>query len=240
MPTDSDRSHLFKAVRTLSLLPYRLRFGHERGTFPPFGQGRLLDVGCGTGDYLSSMAALGWNCYGCDISEPALTIARRKVPRAEIHCGTLEKLPFERLSFEAITLWHSLEHLHDPLGALKHIHGLLAPNGILVVAVPNIDSIEARVLGIRWVEIDIPAHLFFFSVKTLRGLLQRAGFECLRVRPQIHASTVSDALGFLLDDLMQIGRSNQRMLLYYMLFPIVAVSYTLGNWGCIEVLARKR
>jgi SAM-dependent methyltransferase len=237
--TAAPSGRLFKAMRALCLLPYRLRFGHEGGTFPPFGQGRLLDVGCGTGDYLSAMAALGWQCCGCDISGPAVTVARRRVPHAKIYRGTLDGLPWGRDSFEAVSLWHTFEHVQDPVGTLKRIRDLLVPGGRLVVAVPNIDSLEARALGGRWAEIDIPGHLFFFSVQTLRALLGRAGFAGLRLRPQVHPSTVSDALGFLLDDLLGIERSCQRRWLYYMLFPLTAASYALGNWGCIEVVASK-
>lgn len=237
--TTSSGGCLFRAVRTLCLLPYRLRFGHESGTFPPFGQGRVLDVGCGTGDYLAAMSALGWQCAGCDISATAAQVTRRRLPHAKIYDGTVDELPFKPDSFETVSLWHTLEHLQDPLGALKRIHDLLVPGGRLIVAVPNIDSLEARILGIRWAEIDIPGHLFFFSVKTLRALLEKAGFTCKRIRPQVHPSTVSDSLGFLLDDFLGIERSRQLLWLYYLLFPLTAVSYAFGNWGCIEVVASK-
>jgi SAM-dependent methyltransferase len=230
---------LFRAIRYGCLLPYRLRYGSQTGTFAPFGQGRLLDVGCGTGDYLVTMASLGWKCSGIDVSETALSLAHGKVPGAKLHRGTVENAPFPRQGFEVVTLWHTLEHLPDPLKALDRIHDLLAPAGRLLVAVPNIDSFEAKVLGSHWLEMDIPGHLYYFSLKTLRTLLEKAGFKCAQSRPQIHPSTVSDSLDFYLDDLLGVRQSRQRRWLYYMLFPLIAASYAFGNWGCIELAAVK-
>ncbi len=231
--------HLLRFIKKLCLLPYRLRFGDEGGTSLPFGEGRLLDVGCGIGDYLTAMAPLGWECFGCDVSEPALKVARSRLPKATLVCGTLEECAFQPASFAAVTLWHTLEHLEDPLGTLEHVYRLLVPDGRLVLATPNIASLEARMLGSRWAGIDVPFHLFIFSVETLRALVKKAGFECTRLRPQVHPSTVSDALDFYLDDLLRVKQWRQRMLLYYLLYPATAISYVLGNWGCLELTAVK-
>jgi SAM-dependent methyltransferase len=237
--TSAASNPLVKAIRYGCLLPYRLRYGIETGTLKPFGRGRLLDVGCGAGDYLAAMASLGWECSGIDVGETALSLAHGKVPGARLHRGSIESASFPRQAFEVVTLWHTLEHLPDPLKTLDRIHNLLAPEGRLLVAAPNIDSFEARVLGSRWLEMDLPGHLYYFSLKTLRALLERAGFECARSRPQVHPSTVSDALDFYLDDLLGVRQSRQRRWLYYMLFPVIAASYALGNWGCIELTAVK-
>lgn len=231
---------LFQSVaKALCLFPYRLRFGSEKCRLAPTGEGRLLDIGCGTGENLQAMARQGWRCFGCDPSEAALRDARQKVPQAVLSLGRFEKLPFENSSFEAVTLFHSLEHFSDPAGALGRVRNLLAPGGRLVIALPNIDSWEARLGGRRWVEMDIPGHLFFFSASTLSDLLGKTGLRVLRIRPQAHPSTVSDAAGFFLDDLFRIPRSRQRLWLYILLYPATAVSYALGNWGCIEVIAEK-
>lgn len=229
-----------QGLKALCLLPYMTRFGKEGFHLRPFGRGRLLDVGCGTGDFLRQASALGWSCTGCDVSETALRKARERVPGAKLLVGTLEPLTLPPSSFEVVTLWHTLEHLPHPLGTLREIHRLLAPEGKLVAAVPNLDSWEARILGSRWMEIDIPGHLFFFSPKSLRGLLLTAGFADVRLRPQVHPSSVSDALGFYLDDLTRAPRPRQRMWLYYALYPVTALSYAAGNWGCIEATAEKR
>jgi len=236
----TERKGIFKVIKTLCLLPYRLRFGLETGTFPPFGGGRVLDIGCGTGDYLAAMSALGWQCFGCEVSEAALTVARRRLPQATLYHGTFEEISLKHDFFDAVTLWHTLEHLEDPLGILKHIHDLLVPNGRLVVAVPNIGSFEARIFRTRWDGIDVPYHLYLFSIESLRRLLQTAGFELIHVRPQAHPSTFSDSVGFFLDDLMGVKQSKQRLWLYYALYPFVTLSYAIANWDCIELTAVKR
>ena len=226
-------------VKACCLWSYRWRFGHERGTVPPFGQGRLLDVGCGTGDYLAAMAALGWQGTGCDVSGPALAAARRRVPGAAWHQGPIEAMPVGPVAFDLITLWHTLEHLPNPVETLRHLRTRLAPGGRLLLAVPNIESVEARMFGRRWVEIDMPSHLLFFSTATLQAVLGQAGLVCTRIRPQVHPSTVSDACGFLIDDLLGLQRSRQRLWLYGALYPWTVMSYALGNWGCLEVTAMK-
>jgi len=236
----TPRQGLWAVAKALCLWPYRLRFGDERGTFPPFGPGRLLDVGCGTGDYLAAMTALGWQGTGCEISEAALAVARRRIPEVAWHHGEVETLPAAPGTFDAVTLWHTLEHLPDPRGTLMRIRTLLSPQGRLIVALPNLDSWEAKWLRRRWVELDIPSHLIFFSTTTLQAMLGQAGFTCTRIRPQVHPSTVSDACGFLLDDLRGCSRSRQRPWLYGLLYPPTVLSYALGNWGCLEVTARTR
>lgn len=235
-----SRGRLFAAVKALCLFPYRLRFGREGVAFSPFGRKRFLDIGCGTGEYLESMRALGWACFGCDVSEAALSVARARLPHASLHAEKLEHLDFQPASFEAASLWHTLEHFENPLKTMACVHNLLGPGGLVALAVPNLESLEARILGMRWIEIDIPGHLFFFSVRTIRALLEKVGFECLSIRPQVHPSTVSDSVGFLLDDLLGAKEAHQRMHLYYLLYPLTVASYLVGNWGCIEVVARKR
>lgn len=230
---------LFRTAKTLSLLPYRARFGVEGVLFPPFGQARLLDIGCGTGEYLAAMARCGWRSSGCDISDAALAQARLKLPYAQFYRGALEDLPFGPGSFEVVSLWHTLEHLPDPRNALERVYWLLVPGGRVIIATPNLDSVEAYLLGVRWAEIDIPGHLFFFSKASLHALVRETGFDVISVRPQVHPSSVSDAVDFLLDDLLGIARLRQRRLLYYALFPLTAMSYVLGNWGCIELIATK-
>jgi SAM-dependent methyltransferase len=185
------------------------------------------------------MAPLGWRCFGCDVSETALGIARSRIPQAQLFNGGVESLPFAAGSFEAVTLWHTLEHLENPRRALERIYQMLAPRGRLIVALPNAQSMEARLFGRRWIEVDIPGHLFFFSIRNLKALLEVSGFRLVRVRPQVHPSTVSDSVGFLLDDLFGLQESRSRPALYRALFPIAAFSCAVGNWGCIEVTAQR-
>jgi SAM-dependent methyltransferase len=117
----------------------------------------------------------GWQVTGIDASAAA-------VQRVREHLGLralVGSLPHEGLvgaEFDVITLWHSLEHVHDPLNVLRETHRLLAPGGKVVVAVPNIDSRPFHWFGPSWFGLDLPRHLTHFSPHTLCKMLIRAGF----------------------------------------------------------------
>src|SRR5262249_36333153 len=116
--------------------PPRGRPGKERQTLPWVGEGRLLDFGCGGGSYLEGMPRQGWPVTGLDAS-------RRAVQRVRAELGLpalVGSLPHPELapdSFDVITMWHSLEHVHAPREVLREARRLLAPGGRLLVAVPN-------------------------------------------------------------------------------------------------------
>lgn len=158
----------------------------RRGTLPFPRPGRLLDFGCGGGSYLARMADLGWQVTGLDASDEAV-----RTVRAELGCeallGTLPHPDLAPGSFEAVTLWQSLEHVHDPLGVLREALRLLVPGGVLVVAVPNFDSPARGWFGERWQGYDLPRHLTHFTPGTLGGMLRAAGFRVGAVRGLVHA-----------------------------------------------------
>jgi len=239
VPDAPTLGKLGRMVRDMLVWPYRMRYGSEAWDLPPFGRGRLLDIGCGTGHFLQVAHSKGWRCYGLDISPSGLETACRRGCSEDLFCGGLESIPFRHDAFEMITLWHTLEHMPDPAGTLARLRDLLTPAGRLVMAVPNLDSIEARFLGRRWIEIDVPGHLFFFTPRSLRRLIENTGLRWVRMRPQLHPSSVADAVDFLIDDLTGAVRCSQRLYLYRLLFPLVALSNVFGNQGCIEVMVEK-
>jgi SAM-dependent methyltransferase len=158
----------------------------ERKTFPVEGKGRLLDFGCGGGSYLARMHHQGWQVTGLDISPDAV----RRV-RDELHLPALVgSLPCWELasgSFDVITMWQVLEHVHAPLEVLQDAHRLLAPGGKLVVSVPNIDSLPFRLFGSCWLSLDLPRHLTHFTPNTLHLMLERAGFRIWPIRMVRHS-----------------------------------------------------
>jgi SAM-dependent methyltransferase len=95
--------------------------------------------------------------------------------------GSLPHPALENASFDVITMWQSLEHVHQPLDVLRAANQILAPGGTLIVAVPNIDSLAFRWFGSAWSGLDLPRHLVHFTPETLRLMLGRAGFEARRV-----------------------------------------------------------
>lgn len=172
----------WRRLRKLLLWPEKARrvfCGRE--ILPWMGQGRLLDVGCGPGVNLKTFQEQGWDVYGIEMSEAAVTQARERVGD-RIHQGTLETTPFKDESFDVILLSHSLEHLFSPIDELARVRRLLKPEGRLVIAVPNADSLEAKLFGRWWVPWDPPRHLYHFGKTTLTRLLKQAGFRVIRLR----------------------------------------------------------
>lgn len=136
--------------------------------------GRVLDVGCGRGTLLAGMQQLGWSAHGVELSEHAAVSARKH--GIDVFVGPLADAPFERGSFDRIIFWHTLEHFRRPDEALAMARKLLKPDGSIVVAVPNADSLQAKVFGQKWFHYDVPRHYHHFGPRALDRLLQRTGF----------------------------------------------------------------
>jgi len=147
------------------------------------GTGRLLDVGCAFGDFVALMREGGWRAEGVDPS-PVVTAAadRRGIP---VRTGTLEDFDAPPGSFEAVTMFYVLEHLADPMGALRKVFRLLSPAGTLLVRVPHTTPIVRllRPVGAGASLYDPPFHLYDFSPAVLRRMLGEAGFLHARTFP---------------------------------------------------------
>jgi 2-polyprenyl-3-methyl-5-hydroxy-6-metoxy-1,4-benzoquinol methylase len=148
----------------------------RRGTIPWHGRGRLLDFGCGGGGFLRRMAERGWSVTGLDSSAAAVETIRNDLGLNCLH-GTLPHPELQPCSFDVITMWHSLEHVHEPLAVLRDAFELLAPGGKLIVACPNYESWPARWFGSTWFGLDLPRHLTHFTKHTLTEMLATAGFR---------------------------------------------------------------
>jgi SAM-dependent methyltransferase len=166
--------------------PLRLGKDQERTAISWHGQGRLLDFGCGSGSFLQRMGRQGWQVTGMDSS--ALAVERL---RAELGIdGVVGSLPHPELAgrrFDVITMWHSLEHVHQPLEVLRAAHELLEPGGQLIVGVPNIASLPFRWFRGDWFGLDLPRHLTHFTPVTLQRMLERAGFRAGPMRMIRHS-----------------------------------------------------
>jgi 2-polyprenyl-3-methyl-5-hydroxy-6-metoxy-1,4-benzoquinol methylase len=157
----------------------------ERGELAPHGRRRLLDFGCGNGAFLSRMHERGWQVLGLDCSEAVVRRVRSQLGLCAL-VGTLPHPDLSPESFDVITMWQSLEHVHRPLEVLQHAHRLLAPGGQLITAVPNIDSAPFRWFGPAWFGLDLPRHLTHFSAVTLPAMLERGGFRVASMRMVRH------------------------------------------------------
>jgi 2-polyprenyl-3-methyl-5-hydroxy-6-metoxy-1,4-benzoquinol methylase len=151
------------------------------------GRGRLLDFGCGAGSFLERMHERGWSVTGLDISPSAVNQARSQLG-LPVLLGSLPHAELAPESFDVITMWQSLEHVHDPQVILRQARELLVEGGKLYVAVPNIDSLPFRWFGPAWYGLDLPRHLTHFSPVTLQVMMERAGFRVRKVRMIRHSS----------------------------------------------------
>ncbi len=170
---------------------------------------RLLDIGCGSGTFLAMAGRRGFQPCGMDVSERAVAAARRQYG-LDVRHGGIGSALWEPASFDLVTMFHVLEHVRDPRGALDYARGLLKPSGRLVVQVPNARSLQARAFGTRWYGLDVPRHLINFSADGLEILLREAGLEIravsrfsLRDNPAALASSAAPALD-------PIGRKGRR------------------------------
>jgi SAM-dependent methyltransferase len=170
------------------------RSRRARRDLPLHGLGRLLDFGCGGGTFLERMRRQGWQVTGLDASAAAVRRVRDELG-LPVLAGSLPHPELVEASFDVITMWHALEHVHNPLAVLRAAHQLLAPGGKLIVAVPNLDSAAFRWCGAAWVGLDLPRHLTHFTPHTLTLMLERAGFEPEPVRPVRHSSWLRQSAG---------------------------------------------
>lgn len=158
----------------------------EKRPIPWHGRGRLLDFGCGNGSYLVEMQKRGWDVTGLDVSREMIDRIRDELG-IRAYVGTLPHLELEPESFDVITMWHSLEHVHEPAPLLREARRLLAPGGKIVIAVPNIDSLPFRWFGKDWFGLELPRHLTHFTPSSLLQMLQRCGFATEPIQFVRHA-----------------------------------------------------
>lgn len=136
--------------------------------------GRMLDLGCGSGWFLAGMQDLGWETYGVEISSSAAEVGQKA--GLNIYCGTLEAAKFPADCFDYIRSNHSFEHMSDPGRTLDEAYRVLRCGGKLLIGVPNIEGVNAKIFGEYWWYLGAPVHPFNYSPETLRRLLLAHGF----------------------------------------------------------------
>lgn len=151
--------------------------------------GRILDIGCGSGDTLLLLKQIGWDTYGLDIDNQAVLIAKKNGLKNVITGGYESMSQFPDNYFDSIRLYHVIEHLDDPQRCFKLVYKKLKHAGEIIIGTPNINSIVARICKGYWYNLDCPRHLYLFTPKTLGALAKKSRF----VR---HKTTYSSAGGW--------------------------------------------
>jgi methionine biosynthesis protein MetW len=137
--------------------------------------GRILDVGCGNGYFLKWMKEHGWESFGVEISKTGSQVAAKN--GIKVFNGELEKAKYPSNYFDVVTVNQVLEHVYSPARVIREASRVLRPNGLLVVCVPNLESYEEQIFKQHWYALDVPRHLYFFSIRTLTSLLQKNEFR---------------------------------------------------------------
>lgn len=163
--------------------------------------GRVLDVGCGSGALVERLGNLGWHAEGVDLDEQAIRAARTS--NLTVRLGTLEEQRYLDGGFDAVTMSHVIEHVHDPLQLLRECRRILKPGGRLVVVTPNISSLGHRYFGASWLGLDPPRHLHIFTPSSLAELAKGAGFRNVNVKTTVRGA---DGLYVASRDIQRTGR----------------------------------
>jgi SAM-dependent methyltransferase len=138
--------------------------------------GTILDIGCGAGLFLDTFGNTSWGLHGIELSAEVAKIARERTG-AEVFVGDVMAASFPDESFDAVTSFDVLEHMHNPRDVMNRIWRWLKPGGVFYVFVPNVACLEARIFGSYWFGLELPRHLFHFSPRSLRSLMASEGFD---------------------------------------------------------------
>jgi len=141
--------------------------------------GTLLDIGSGTGHFADTMKRAGWQVKGIEINEKARSFSVNSFGLDVVAPDAISNL--QSGSFDCITLWHVLEHFHDPNKYASEIQRLLKKDGICIIALPNSNSFDAWHFGKFWAAYDVPRHLWHFNPSTFRIFAGKAGFMIEKV-----------------------------------------------------------
>ncbi len=148
--------------------------------------GKLLDIGSGTGVFLSEMKKNGWEATGLEPDADARNVAKKVYNVELVNTDHLFQLPAGH--YDAITMWHVLEHVHDLSKYVQQIRSVLHPKGKLFIAVPNYTSLDASVYKEHWAAYDVPRHLYHFSPSSMKLLMEEHGLKVLQHKPMWYDS----------------------------------------------------
>lgn len=176
---------------------------------PRLPPGRVLEVGCASGAFLHGMAGQGWQVKGIEFSESAANQARSL--GYPVHVGSLETAPEDEQSYHLIVGWMVLEHLHDPIKALRKLRKWARPDAWLALSVPNAASVEFSLFKSAWYALHLPNHLYHFTPRTLAHMLDRGGWRIERTFYQRDVDNVVASLGYLLEDRRLFPRLAQKL-----------------------------
>jgi len=167
-------------IDNIYLQTRKITLGWKRKLIKKYvSESTLLDVGCGTGEFLKEMQSNGWKISGIEPADKARKSAEGKT-KTKIYSALSE---IKEKDFNVITLWHVLEHLPDPNQALHQLHHLLNETGTIFIAVPNLKSYDANYYQSYWAAYDVPRHLWHFDQQSMKTILEKNGLQLVNTMP---------------------------------------------------------
>lgn len=191
-----DGPHTNGILLKMLLLPVKWAVAWNTIAFR--GEGKILDIGAGSGSFLVSMKALGWDPYGVDINPEATERARGL--GVQMFRGEIQNASFPERFFDVITLRAVLEHVHHPVETLQAVHRILKDHGMVYIVVPNIASLNFWLFGRFWYALETPRHLYAYSPNVMRRLARKTGFEVLSMRFRSSTRDLRASLQYWYDD----------------------------------------
>jgi SAM-dependent methyltransferase len=253
--------------KLIERLIFFFRLGRRRRIEHFIRTGRILDIGCGRGLFLALMRTGGWEAVGSEFNKETASYASEAYG-LEVKSGAPSEWGFLDASFDVITIHHALEHVPDPWEMISVCRQLLKKNGLLIIAVPNLSSLQAAVGKEAWFHLDVPYHLYHFSEAGLVGLLRKQSFSIAGIRrfdleqgPFGWLQTLLNRSGIqrnLLYDLLknpalrnheQAGTIKTDILYTFLLLPLYILlsfalslfeSFLLKRGGTVEIYAVKK
>ncbi len=212
---------------------------------PRLQPARLLEIGCASGAFLDKMSRKEWKVEGLEFSEAAAHSARSL--GFSVYTGSVESAPDPEHLFSLVVGWMVLEHLHDPVLALKKLHRWVEPHGWLVLSVPNAGSVEFKIFRDRWYALHLPNHLYHYTPDSLSKVLEAGGWKTVRVFHQRILANFIASTGYWLQDHGILPRLSDKLValpesrgrLNHFFYPLAYLLSIFGQTGRMTVWARR-
>ena len=238
-----DVSNLIRELKADTLRkssPWRMELDKVRLLEKWTNGGKILDVGCGPGQFLLALDHQRWLPEGIEQDEVASYAIKALLPELRVWSGSIEAFQGKPNSYDVITFWHSLEHVSQPREVLVKANALLRDGGYVIISVPNFASLQAMLFRKHWYALDVPRHLWHFTPRSLEILLNETGFavgEHLFFSKAVNFHQWKHSLRSL------VSATTHSLIPYYFLKPFLhllpAIERLSGKWGVMTFVAQK-
>jgi len=227
-----DEPNLIKKVDRQTAMYRRWKQISKRRKFP----GRILDIGCATGNFLNEMKKRGWECWGVEPNTNAANYAKDKFD-LHVHNGYLLGIQYPSSYFDVVTLWDVLEHTQDPSRVLKEIQRILKPEGFIFLSLPNADSYENYLFGRNWCGWDVPRHYITFTQASIQMYLSKMGYHDIKIGSFYgHHGVFMISLRFWLDD-VKLSKTIKNII-FTIMNSVITRAVTLPLFLFLDIINR--